>query len=219
MRYLGNPNKSKQTMKFKPKARLNTSQISDIRRGAPKSRTASKRFNQVGWNSDVYQMQDFMRGHAGSPDQYTYTPIPNKNSIGGKELLRALSNTVSPGLWDEIKTLHNHKNNQTAQMNLALAAALGGEPKFPGFMGPVAGRNTASMRVLHDLKKDSPLIAQGVDRADPRFGPQYPLRLDRAVFGYGPKDDFLTHLARLQDPVANREFLKWMMQHHYRRPN
>ena len=116
----------------------------------------------------------------------------------------------------------------------------GFKPKLPGFMAEPA---TAPRFTFQPGSRNDPLAVQKVaankerlqnlllalkeeagstafDRAHPRLSPRYPVAQERRLLGYGPPGgDFLSHLARLQDPVANRAFLQWMMEHHYRRPN
>jgi len=168
------------------------------------------------------------RGHAGAAK--ILRPRKNPNQIGGKGVLKGVANLVAPGMIDAIAQLHHHKNNTGARMQVALGA-MGGGPKFPGWMGPMALsrsqipankwhlQDVGPPNRLRELFYDTGGIT-AFDRAHPRLSPRYPVAQERRLLGYGPPGgDFLSHLARLQDPVANREFLKWMMEHHYRRPN
>jgi hypothetical protein len=97
--------------------------------------------------------------------------------------------------------------------------------KFPEFMGPVARRtgevdprfgiphveNTHIWDDLHEGK-----LGYQFEKRIGHLGPRTPLSPGHMV---AKNDSFLAHLARLQDPQANREFLNWMIEHHYRRPN
>ena len=97
----------------------------------------------------------------------------------------------------------------------------GPKPKLPGFMmepirpnlrGPLTD---AQANFLEDLDKTAPQWF-----AEKRLGHlRASAPVPRSLIGSSGYDDFLSHLARLQDPVANREFVNWMMTHHYKRPN
>jgi hypothetical protein len=96
----------------------------------------------------------------------------------------------------------------------------GFKPGLPHWMGRtiVPGEQSrAAEGVLRNRIRDGGVTPY--DNANPHLSPRYPISAGKRL-GYGQYGgDFLAHLARLQDPVANRAFLQWMMEHHYRRPN
>lgn len=137
-----------------------------------------------------------------------------------------IGQSMIPGAIDLITHRGQGNKQQTA-----LAAAIGGGPKFPEWMAPPGRGTIHSLALGHDrnigdlMTTHGGLYGSGAinERRLPFLRGGAPaahyLKEAKLLGEPNPGGSFLEHLARLSDPQANREFLKWMMENHYRRPN
>jgi len=147
------------------------------------------------------------------------SPAPH---ISGKHLLIQLADIATglPTIINAAKQVHAGGGGR-AQLALAASTPMG-RIKFPDFMTPPVRPGGYSRRGRLDLLNATRELGgvTAFDKAHPRLGPSYPIAKERKLLGYGPPGgDFLSHVARLNDPEASRAMVEWMMLHHYRRPN
>lgn len=107
-------------------------------------------------------------------------------------------------------------------------------PKFPRWMGrTISGLNPAmrGRRIPHPMSGHEDFLYELLDESGSspydKAIPGMRARgsagniLGAAKSGYmdDPRGSFMDHIARLHDVAANRAFLEWMMEHHFKRPN